>query len=130
MTFNPLEHRGIPLDRQLRNWRELNVEPTDPDHCDPYTRCPVITMNGIEVEAIMFSHHLSRNTVDPEVKRQLARVRYIEAQQQKVVNWLLPGASSVLETTIAYEQVAVDLTAWGARMEPDPYLTPAYQAGV
>src|SRR5690606_3356154 len=98
MTFNPLEQRGIPLDRQLRNWRELNVEPIDPDHCDPYTRCRVITMNGIEVEAIMFSHHLSRNTVDPEVKRQLARVRYIEAQQQKVVNWLLPGVSSVLET--------------------------------
>src|SRR5690606_9489651 len=101
-----------------------------PDHCDPYTRCRVITMNGIEVEAIMFSHHLSRNTVDPEVKRQLARVRYIEAQQQKVVNWLLPGVSSVLETTIAYEQVAVDLTAWVARMEPDPYLKQAYQFGV
>ncbi|MET7443578.1 hemerythrin domain-containing protein, partial [Streptomyces sp. NPDC005568] len=126
----PLEQRGIPLDRQLRNWRELNVKPIDPDHCDPYTRCRIIAMNGIEVEAIMFSHQLARNTVDPEVKRQLARTRYIEAQQQKVVNWLLPGVSSVLETTIAYEQVAVDLTAWVARMEPDPYLKQAYQFGV
>jgi hypothetical protein len=36
----------------------------------------------------------------------------------------------VLETTIAYEQVAVDLTAWVARMEPDPYLTQAYEFGV
>ncbi|MDN3272595.1 hypothetical protein QWJ22_35165, partial [Streptomyces sp. MA15] len=45
-------------------------------------------------------------------------------------NWLLPGVSSVLETTIAYEQVAVDLTAWVARMEPDPYLKQAYQFGV
>ncbi|MER6583273.1 hypothetical protein [Nonomuraea sp. NPDC001023] len=130
MTFNPLRERGIPLDRQLRNWRELNVLPIDPDHADPYTRCRIITMNGIEVEAILFSHQLARHCPDLELKQQLARVRYIEAQQQKVVNWLLPGLASVLETTIAYEQVAVDLTAWVARMEPDPYLTQAYQFGV
>ncbi|MFI7612261.1 hypothetical protein ACIBP6_13670 [Nonomuraea terrae] len=130
MTFNPLRERGIPLDKQLRNWRELNVTPIDPDHADPYTRCRIITMNGIEVEAIMFSHHLARHCPDTELKQQLARVRYIEAQQQKTVNWLLPGLASVLETTLAYEQVAVDLTAWVARMEPDPYLQQAYQFGV
>ncbi|MGX7825805.1 hypothetical protein ACTG9Q_11995 [Actinokineospora sp. 24-640] len=130
MSFNPLEHRGIPLDRQLRNWRELNVDPIDPDHADPYTRCRIITMNGIEVEALMFSHHFARQCPDMEVKRQLAEIRYLEQQQQKVVNWLLPGTASPLETTIAYEQVAVDLTAWVARMEPDPYLKQAYQFGV
>jgi hypothetical protein len=130
MTFNPLQERGIPLDKQLRNWRELNVTPIDPDHADPYTRCRIITMNGIEVEAILFSHQLARHCPDLELKQHLARIRYIEAQQQKVVNWLLPGLASVLETTIAYEQVAVDLTAWVARMEPDPYLTQAYQFGV
>ncbi|MCT9930229.1 hypothetical protein N5079_08315 [Planotetraspora sp. A-T 1434] len=130
MTFNPLEERGIPLDRQVRNWRELDVMPIDPDHADPYTRCRIITMNGIEVEAILFSHHFARHCTIPEVRQQLAETRYIEAQQQKVVNWLLPGLASVLETTIAYEQVAVDLTAWVARMEPDPYLKQAYQFGV
>ncbi|CAL9425608.1 hypothetical protein AB0A74_13495 [Saccharothrix sp. NPDC042600] len=130
MTFNPLEHRGIPLDRQLRTWRELDVDPIDPDHADPYTRCRIITMNGIEVEALMFSHQFARNCPDLDVKRQLAEVRYIEQQQQKAVNWLLPGVSSPLETTIAYEQVAVDLTAWVARMEPDPYLKQAYEFGV
>ncbi|MEU3460468.1 hypothetical protein ABZ721_10985 [Streptomyces sp. NPDC006733] len=130
MAFHPLEHRGIPLDRQVRNWRELDVTPIDPDTADPYTRCRIITMNGIEVEAIMFSHHLARHCPDPEVKQQLAATRYIEAQQQKAVNWLLPGVSSVLETTIAYEQVAVDLTSWVARMEPDPYLRQAYEFGV
>ncbi|WP_030167522.1 hypothetical protein [Spirillospora albida] len=130
MAFNPLEHRGIPLDDQLRNWSELNVEPIDPDNADPYTRCRIIAMNGIEVEAIMFSHNFNRVCPDPAVKQRLARVRYIEQQQQKVVNWLLPGQSSVLETTIAYEQVAVDLTGWVARMEPDPYLKQAYQFGL
>ncbi|MFY1691238.1 hypothetical protein [Plantactinospora sp. WMMB782] len=130
MTFNPLTQRGIALDDQLRNWRELDVEPLDPDDVDPYTRCRVIVMNGIEVEAVLFNHHLARTCPDPEVKRQLAYIRYIEAQQQKVVNWLLPPIASTLETTIAYEQVAVDLTAWIARMEPDPYLTQAYEFGV
>ena len=130
MTFNPLEHRGIPLDRQVRNWSELDVEPVDADHSDPYTKCRIIAMNGIEVEALMFSHHFARTCPSMDVKRQLAEVRYIEQQQQKAVNWLLPGVSSALETTISYEQVAVDLTAWVARMEPDPYLKQAYEFGV
>jgi hypothetical protein len=130
MSFNPLEQQGIPLNRQLRNWRELDVVPIDPDHCDPYTRCRIITMNGIETEAVFFSHQMARHCPDRDVVRELARVRYIEAQQQKTVNWLLPGLASVLETTIAYEQVAVDLTAWVARMEPDNYLRQAYEFGV
>ncbi|GAA4410094.1 hypothetical protein ACFQV2_31290 [Actinokineospora soli] len=130
MAFNPLDHRGIPLDRQVRTWRELDVEPIDPDHADPYTRCRIIAMNGIEVEALLFSHQFARNCLDMDVKRRLAEVRYLEHQQQKVVNWLLPGSASALETTIAYEQVAVDLTAWVARMEPDAYLKQAYNFGV
>ncbi|MEU2684020.1 hypothetical protein ABZ654_09125 [Streptomyces hygroscopicus] len=130
MSFNPLEQRGIPLDRQMRTWRELDVQPIDPDRCDPYTRCRIITMNGIEIEAVLFSHHMARHCPDQDVRRQLAQTRAVEAQQQKAVNWLLPGVASVLETTIAYEQVAVDLTAWVARMEPDPYLRQAYQFGL
>jgi hypothetical protein len=130
VTFNPLTEKGIPLDRQIRNWRELNVTPVDPDDTDPYTKCRIITMNGIEVEAALFSHHFNRICSDREVKEQLARTRYIEQQQQKAVNWLLPGTASVLETTISYEQVAVDLTGWVARNEPDPYLRQAYEFGV
>lgn len=128
--FNPLEHKGLALDRQIRNWRELNVKPIDPDRADPYTRCRIIAMNGIEVEAVLFDHHFARVCPDPDVRRQLAYLRYIESQQQRTVNWLLPGVPSALETTIAYEQVAVDLTAWVARMEPDPYLKQAYEFGV
>jgi hypothetical protein len=129
-VFNPLEHKGIPLQDQIRNWRELNVEPIDPEAVDPYTRCRIITMNGIEAESINFSHQFARNCPDDEVRRQLAYVRYVESQQQRVVNWLLPGVASVLETTLGYEQVAVDLTAWVARHEPDPYLKQAYEFGV
>jgi len=129
-VFNPLDHKGIPLDKQIRNWRELDVTPIDPITADPYTRCRIITLNGIEVEAVLFGHSFGRRCTDPDVRRQLAYVRYLESQQQRVVNWLLPGIPSALETTIAYEQVAVDLTSWVARMEPDPYLRQAYEFGV
>jgi hypothetical protein len=130
VTFNPLAEKGIPIGGQLRNWRELNVEPIDPEPPDPYTRCRIIAMNGIEVESIMFSHQFARRCPDDEVRRQLAELRYVENQQQRVVNWLLPPVASVLETTLGYEQVAVDLTSWVARMEPDPYLRQAYEFGV
>ncbi|HEY0485907.1 MAG TPA: hypothetical protein VGD72_06625 [Mycobacteriales bacterium] len=128
--FNPLEHAGIPLDDQIRNWRELDVVPIDPELVDPYTRTRIIALNGIEVEAILFGHQMARFCPDDEVRRQLALVRYVENQQQRVVNWLLPGINSVLETTLGYEQNAVDLTAWIARTEPDPYLRQAYEFGV
>jgi hypothetical protein len=129
-VFNPLDHQGIPLERQIRNWRELNVEPIDPEAVDPYTRCRIIAMNAAEVEAISFSHHFARTCPDQEVRRQMAYVRYVENQQQRVVNWLLPGLASPLETTLGYEQNAVDLTAWVARNEPDPYLRQAFEFGV
>ena len=130
MSFNPLEERGIPLDRQLRNWSELNVKPYNKNDVHPYSRCRGIVANGIEVESIMFSHQMTRNTVDDDVKRQLATVRRIEQQQQKAINWLIPGDETTLEVTLGYEQVAVDLTAWAAQNEPDPYLRQVYEFGL
>jgi len=120
LGFNPLNEKGIPIDKQLRNWSQLNVQPYDKMTVDPYTRCRIIVMNGIEVEAAIFSHQFNRNTDVPEVKEKLAMSRRIEQQQQKVVNWLTPGDETTLEVTLGYEQVAIDLTAWLARAEPNP----------
>lgn len=130
MSFNPLEESGLPLEKQFRNWRDLNVTPYDKDAVHPYGRCRGIVANGIEVESIMFSHSLARSTLDPEVKRQLALVRRIEAQQQKAMNWLIPGDETTLEVTLGYEQVAVDLTSWVAQNEPDAYLRQVYEFGL
>jgi rubrerythrin len=130
MAFNPLSERGIPLDKQLRNWSELNVQPYDKGKVHPYSRCRGIVANGIEVEAVMFSHQLARNTLDPALKQQIAQVRRIEAQQQKATNWLIPGNETTLEVTLGYEQVAVDLTSWVAQNEPDPYLRQVYEFGL
>jgi len=125
MPFNPLEEKGIPVDDQLRGWSELNVEPYDKLEVHPYTRTRVILMNGIEVESIIFSHQFARHTDNLELLQALALNRRIDQQQQKAVNGLNPGSQTPLETTIGYEQVAVDLTAWLARHEPDPMLKQA-----
>jgi hypothetical protein len=127
MTFNPLTEKGLPLDRQFRSWSELNVQPYDTLSVHPYTRCRVIAMNGIEVEAQLNSHQAARHIADLGVKQQLAMIRRVEQQQQKAVNWLIPGDESVIANTIGYEQVAVDLTSWLARHEPDPYLKRVYE---
>jgi hypothetical protein len=105
---------------------ELNIAPHRKEDVHPYRRCRGILANGIEVEAAMFSHQMARNTLDSEVKRQLAMVRRIEQQQQKTINWLIPDDETTLEVTLGYEQVAVDLTAWLAQNEPDPYLRQVY----
>jgi hypothetical protein len=130
MAFNPLQERGIPLESQLRNWSELNTTPYNPLEVHPYTRCRVILMNGIEVESIINSHQFARHTADVGIKQKLALVRRIEQQQQKAINWLIPGQETTIERTIGYEQVAVDLTSWVARNEPDPYLKKVYEFGL
>lgn len=130
MAFNPLAEKGIPVEKQFRSWSDLNVTPFDKNEVDPYTRCRVIVMNGIEVEGIFHSHQFARHCPDMEVRRKLALTRRAEAMQQKAVNWLLPGDPSPLETTIAYEQVAVDLTAFLARSEPDPYVKQCLDFGL
>jgi hypothetical protein len=125
MAFNPLEHKGIPVDRQFRDWSKLSSVPLPSRPEDPYTMTRVILMNGIEVESVIFSHQFARNTDNPDIKQSLALSRRAEQQQQKAINWLLPGELTPLETTISYEQVAVDLTSWLARHEPDPTLKQA-----
>jgi rubrerythrin len=97
---------------------------------DAYTRCRVILMNGIEMEAFTFSHAFARNLADMDLKGQLAYVRRVEDQQQTTINWLNPVDQTVLETTIAYEQVAIDLTAYLARQEPDKYVKDVFDFGL
>ncbi|MGA1874854.1 MAG: hypothetical protein ACMUIA_04535 [bacterium] len=130
MGFNPMKERGIPIENQLRNWSEMNVKPYDKHSVHPYTRTRVILMNGIEVEGALFSHQMARHIDDLELKRKLALTRRIEQQQQKAVNWLIPADESALEVTIGYEQVAVDLTAYLARTEIDPYIKQAFDFGL
>ena len=130
MSFNPLEQQGMPVEDQLRSWSQIAVEPYDKREVHPYTRTRVFLMNGIEVESIIFSHQFHRMTDNHEIMEALAMQRRVDQQQQRVVNGLNPGDQSPLETTIGYEQVAVDLTAWLARTEPDPAVKQALDFGL
>jgi hypothetical protein len=128
--MNPFKEKGMPIEKQFRNWSELNTKPFNKDEVHPYTRCRGILMNGIEVEAAIFLHQFARHSNDIDVKRNIAMSRRVEQQQQKAVNWCIPGDQSVLETTIGYEQVAVDLTAWMCQNEPDPYVKQVFDFGL
>jgi hypothetical protein len=85
-------------------------------------------MNGIESEANRFLHALAR--VNRHLQREAALVRRAEQHQQTLVNWLNPADQSVLETTIGFEQVAIEVTACVAQAEPDPYLAQVYRFGL
>jgi rubrerythrin len=130
MSFNPLKEKGIPLEKQFRTWKQITQLPYRKQDVDAYTRCRVILMNGIEMEAFAFSHAFARNLADMDLKGQLAFVRRVEDQQQTTINWLNPADQTVLETTIAYEQVAIDLTAYLARHEPDQYVKDVFDFGL
>ena len=130
MTFNPLQEKGIPLEKQIRSWHEIVKRPFDKHNVDCYTRTRQILMNGIEVEAWNFKHNFSRTCTDPEVSKIVSQTRRIEDMQQTTVNWMTPAEQSVLETTLGYEQVAVDLTAWLAQNEPDEYVKETFNFGL
>ena len=119
--FKPFELSGMPLENQFMNWNELIKAPYDKNSVDAYTRTRVILMNGIENNSVITSHCMARNLDNDEIKRVLAGIRRADSQHQLLVDWLNPANQSVVETTIAYEQVAVDLTSNLARNEPDPY---------
>jgi rubrerythrin len=123
--MNPFLEKGMPIDKQVLSWSELNTATYDPQSVHPYTRTRGILMNGIETEAVFFYHNFHRHVQDGDLRRQLSLVRRIEQQQQKLVNWVIPASETTLEVTIGYEQLAVDLTASLAKNEPDPYVKAA-----
>jgi hypothetical protein len=128
MSLDLLALRGTPPDRQRFTWKELAGEPTSKLDSDAFTRVRIILMNGIEAEAVRFQHACAR--LQPELHRELALVRRCEQHQQTMVNWLLPADLSPLETTIAFEQVAIEITAGVAMREPDPYLAQVFRFGL
>jgi hypothetical protein len=128
MALSLLENRGTPLDRQHFTWREMVPPPISKLDDDAFTRVRVILMHGMEMEALRFSHSAARHVTN--LRLPLAEARRVEQHQATLVNWLLGADHSPLETTIAYEQVAIEVTAALARREPDPYLAQNYRFGL
>ena len=129
MSLDFLRDRGYPVDKQLTSWKQLVQEPVSKLDDDAFTKVRIILMNGQELEAIQFSRSFAR-VANTDTRRLLARLRRIEQQQATTINWLLPADLSPLETTIAYEQVAIEVTAAVAQIEPDEYLAQCYRFGL
>ena len=130
MTFNPLKEKGISLDKQIKTWEDIVKRPYKRDTADCYTRTRQILMNGIEIESWNFKHHYLRTSNNNDINKLIADIRRIENNQQTTINWLCPHNQSVLDTTLGYEQVAIDLTAWLAQNEPDEYVKETYDFGL
>ncbi|MBN9164279.1 MAG: hypothetical protein BGO98_36380 [Myxococcales bacterium 68-20] len=128
MALDIFHERGVPLERQVFTWRDLVRTPISKLDDDAFTRVRIILMNGLETFALRLGHPLS--WMNDDLRRPLAQMRRIEKHQQTLVNWLLPPDLSPLETTIAYEQVAIEVTASVAQHEPDPYLAQVYRFGL
>jgi hypothetical protein len=129
MTLDIFQEKGTPLDKQQFTWRELVQAPTSKLDDDAFTRVRIILMNGLESDSLRFSHGMSR-MLNGDFRLPLAQVRRVEQHQQTMVNWLLPADLSPLETTIGFEQVAIEVTAAVAQHEPDAYLAQVYRFGL
>ena len=117
--MNPFNEKPRPIDKLYQNWTQMYPKAYDKREVSPYTKCRIILMNGTEFEANWFSHNFARHVTDNSLRRELAATRTVEKQQQLKISLLKPCDESILEHTISYEQLAVDLTAELAKRETD-----------
>ena len=109
--MNPFAQKAPSVDATFESLSALYPRAYHPREVDPYTKCRIILMKGTEFESVKFSHQMARHCENPEIRRELAMSRRTEQQQQKKLACLKPLEETVLEHTISYEQLAVDLTA-------------------
>ncbi len=123
--MNPFIFDTPILNQQYLDWKNIYPQPYDKATTSPYTKARVILMNGCETENIFFMHNFQRNCTDNNLRRELAKIRRICQQYQKKIQCLKPKNENILEETIIYELLAVDLTARMAIREPDSYVKQA-----
>ena len=128
MSLDIFREKGVTLDKQKFTWRDMVQPPTSKLDDDAFTRVRIILMNGLESEMNRFSHACAR--MNRDLQEPLAQIRRVEQHQQTMVNWLLPADLSPIETTIGFEQVAIEVTASVAMREPDPYMAQVYRFGL
>ena len=117
--MNPFNEKSKTLDKNFIPMKKMYPKSYNKERTSPYTKTRVILMNGTEFESAWFMHQFARHCDEPEILAALATVRRQEQQQQKRISCLKPLNESIVETTIGYEQLAVDLTATLARNEKD-----------
>src|SRR5690606_13376524 len=125
MTINLFQDRGVAIDNQRMSWKMMAGKPISKLDDDAFTRVRIILMNGVELDSRRTKQVALR--CNREARVQLAQLMRAEQHQATAVNWLIGADHSPLETTIAYEQTAIEVTASVAQLEPDPYLAQGYR---
>lgn len=128
MSLDILREKGVPIERQEFYWRDLVRTPISKLNDDAFSRVRIILMNGIESNQNRFLHAAAR--MNRQLRLPLAQIRRAEHHQQTMVNWMLSSDHTPLETTIAFEQVAIEVTAAVALQEPDAYMRQMYRFGL
>lgn len=118
--MNPFEVKAKPVEDYFMSWNKMYPKSYNKKKVSPYTKVRIILMNGTEFESNWFLHQFARNCRDQDLRREIAIVREQEQQQQKRISCLKPINENMLEETIAYEQLAIDLTAILAQNEKCP----------
>ncbi len=117
--MNPLKTKTKEVDKNNIDFEKMYPKAYNKNKTNPYTKTRVILLNGTEYESVWFLHQFARHCNNDEIKRAISIVRNQEQQQQKRIACLKPLNESILETTIAYEQLAIDLTATLAQNDND-----------
>jgi hypothetical protein len=125
MTIDLLKDKGTPLSRQRMSWRDMVGKPISKLDDDAFTRVRIILMNGIELDSLRTKQLALR--MNRDARAALAELMRVEQHQATTINWLIGADHSPIETTIGYEQTAIEVTASVAQLEPNPYLATAYR---
>ena len=125
MAINLLTERGQALDRQQFSWKDLVRNPISKLDDDAFTRVRTILMNGVELDSLRIKQVMIRS--NGTLRAPIAQLMRAEQHQATLVNWLIGADHSPVETTIGYEQTAIEVTASVAQLEDDPYLAQGYR---
>jgi hypothetical protein len=125
MAINLLKDRGVAIDRQVFTWKDLVNEPISKLDDDAFTRTRIILTNGIELDSLRTKQVMLR--MNGPMRETLARMMRVEQYQATTINWLIGADHSPIETTIGYEQTAIEVTASVAKLEEDAYLAQGYR---
>lgn len=125
MTLNLLTDRGVPLARQTFTWKDLVQKPISKLDDDAFSRVRIILMNGVELDSVRTKQMMIR--MNGPLRVPLAQMMRIEQHQATLINWLIGADHSPIETTIGYEQAAIEITASVSQLEQDEYLAQGYR---
>jgi len=109
--MNPLNETTKDLHDYNLSLKEMYPKSYNKNETSPFTKTRIILMNGTEFESNWFLHQFARNCNNQDLRREIAMVRNQEQQQQKRISCLKPINENMLEETIGYEQLAIELTA-------------------